>query len=108
MNPRRGLVEKELKPDLNTAKVVPKPVFGQDQAGPLVPKQPSPSPPSAVPPKQGAPKISSTSAAASANVLNGTDIATRLRVDEEVVREWVRRGFLKGTFQAIQLYELEK
>ena len=109
MNPRRGLVEKELKPDAKSAKAVPnKPVFGQEQAGPLVPKASSGAPAAGVPGKAGSPKISSTSGAASANVLNGTEVARRLRVDEEVVREWVRRGFLKGTVQAIQLYELEK
>ena len=95
MNPKKGLVGKEVKPGspggakhgMGKADLGSKPPIGSK--GPL----------SKEPPTKGA---------ASRNLLSLEDVADRLRVDARHVEVWIKDGILKGSVQGIQLYELEK
>lgn len=96
MNPKKGLVGKEVKPGapggakhgMGKADLGPKPNLGA--AKPALSKEPP------------------TKGSASRNLLSLEDVADRLRVDARHVEVWIKDGILKGSVQGIQLYELEK
>ena len=98
MNPKKGLVGKEVKPGgsspggakhgMGKADLGAKPGLGGGK--PALSKEPP------------------TKGSASRNLLSLEDVADRLRVDARHVEVWIKDGILKGSIQGIQLYELEK
>ena len=98
MSNRRGLVGKELKPAIQGIKTGPeKPVLGQGPPAALITKNAT---------GKKDPKAAASSP--SRNTLAGAEVAERLKVTEDAVRDWLKKGLLKGTMAAIQTYELEK
>lgn len=96
MNPKKGLVGKEVKPGtpggakhgLGKSDLGSKPALGGN--------------------KPALSKENPTKGSASRNLLSLEDVADRLRVDARHVEVWIKDGILKGSIQGIQLYELEK
>lgn len=98
MNPKKGLVGKEVKPGggapggakhgMGKSDLGAKPGLGGGK--PALSKEPP------------------TKGSASRNLLSLEDVADRLRVDARHVEVWIKDGILKGSIQGIQLYELEK
>lgn len=90
MNPKKGLVGKEMKPTAPAGGAKPgmgKPALGGK--GTLAKEFPA-------------------KGAGSRNLLSVEDVAERLRVSEGHVESWLKDGILKGSLQGVQLYELEK
>lgn len=96
MNPKKGLVGKEVKPG---APGGAKHGMGKSDLG---------AKPALAGSKPALSKEPPTKGSASRNLLSLEDVADRLRVDARHVEAWIKDGILKGSVQGIQLYELEK
>ncbi len=101
MSERRGLVGKDLKkaPVGAQKPSAGKPIMGQGPQAAMVSKTGGPA---------AGGKALNNKAGGSRSVLSYDDVAQSLKVDEDRVHDWVRKGLLKGNAQGIQPYELEK
>jgi hypothetical protein len=86
MNPKKGLVGKELKPS---------------PGGATKPHQKSVPGAKGVSPKEAGP-------GGQRNLLELDEVAERLRVPLPHVEKWLKEGLLKGSASGVQVYELEK